>query len=89
MISPAGKQRDLPVLAQEDSAHAQGLRPRGVRQQLALALLAMWPSASWDGVGTPDSVITRLNSPVCTCRYRRFACTLTGTDARLAAIVVR
>jgi hypothetical protein len=34
-------------------------------------------------------VITRLNSPACTCRYRRFACTLTGTSARLAVIVVR
>jgi len=47
------------------------------------------PSAFVDSVGTPDSVITRLNSLACTYRYRRFACTLTGTDARLAVIVVR
>ena len=53
MISQAGEQRDLPVLAQEDSVHAQVLRPRGVRQQLALTLLTMLPSASWDSVGTP------------------------------------
>ena len=34
-------------------------------------------------------MITRLNSPACTCRYRRFACALTGAGARLAVIVVR
>src|SRR5438105_5548444 len=52
-INMGGRARDLPVLAQEDSVHAQVLRPRGVRQQLALALLTMLPSASWDSVGTP------------------------------------
>jgi len=50
----------------------------------------LWlPSASVDGVGTPDCVIARLNSLACTCRYRRFASTLTGTGARFGVVVVR
>ena len=49
----------------------------------------MLPSVSVDHVGTPNSVITRLNSLACTCRYRRFARALTDTDARLAVTVGR
>jgi hypothetical protein len=49
----------------------------------------MWPSDLMNVVGTPNSVITRLHSPACTCRYRRFADALTDADARLAVIVVR
>src|SRR5713101_7882482 len=41
---PDGQPRDLPVLAPEDSTHAQALCPRGVRWQLALTRPAMLPS---------------------------------------------
>jgi len=54
-----------------------------------MTLLTVLPSVLVDDVGTPNSVITRLNSLAFTCRYRRFACTLAGTDARLAVIVGR
>jgi hypothetical protein len=72
---------DLPVLAHGDSAHAQVLRPRGVRRQLAVTLPTMWPSASGDGVGTPEMVISRLNSPACTYPCQRFARALTDAVA--------
>src|SRR5260370_35919414 len=36
---PAGRARDLPVLAHGGSVHAQGLCPRGVPQRLAIAPL--------------------------------------------------
>ena len=48
---PGGRARDLPVLAHGDSVHARVLRPRGVRQRLAITPLAMLPSASVNGVG--------------------------------------
>ena len=63
---PGGRARNLPVLAHGDSAHARGLRPRGVRQQLAITLQAMLPSASVNSVGTPVKGISRLNNPACT-----------------------
>jgi len=47
------------------------------------------PSASVDSVGTPNSVITRLNSPACTCPSRRFAGALTNTDARFRVVAGR
>jgi len=43
--SPGGW-RDLPVPVQGVSVHAQGLRPRRVRQPLAIARLALLPSAN-------------------------------------------
>jgi hypothetical protein len=72
---------DLPVLAHGDSAHVQVLRPRGVRRQLAVTLPTMWPSASGDGVGTPEMVISRLNSPACTYPCQRFAHVLADANA--------
>ncbi|MDP9074919.1 MAG: hypothetical protein M3N98_12255 [Actinomycetota bacterium] len=42
-----------------------------------------------DDVGTLITMISWLDSPACTYHYRRFACTLTGADARLVAIVAR
>ena len=61
--------------------HAQVLRPRGVRRQLAIALPAVLPSASVDSVGTPNSRISRLNSPACTYPCQRFAAALADADA--------
>ncbi len=78
---PGGRARDLPVLAHGDSAHARGLRPRGVRQQLAIALRAMWPSASVNSVGTPVKGISRLNNPACAYPCQCFAAALTDGDA--------
>ena len=70
---PDGRAWDLPVLAHGDSAHARVLRPRGVRRQLAITLPAMLPSAYADNVGTPMTMISRLNSPACTYPCQRFA----------------
>jgi hypothetical protein len=48
------------------SVHAWGLRLRGAHGGLAFAPAAMSPSASWDGVGTPDAIISQLNTvPTC------------------------
>jgi hypothetical protein len=56
-------------------------RPRGVHQQLAIALPAMWPSALRDGVGTPNRLISRLTSPACTYPRQRFTDALTNASA--------
>ena len=46
--------------------HAWGLRLRGVRDRLALAPAAVWPSVTWYDVGTPDAIISQLNTlPAC------------------------
>ena len=46
--------------------HAWGLRLRRVRDWLALASVAVSPSATWYGVGTPDAIISQLNTlPAC------------------------
>ena len=45
---------DLPVLAQEDSARARGLRPRRVARCLAFSASFVLPSASVNSVGTPE-----------------------------------
>ena len=46
--------------------HAWGLRLRRVRDRLALASVAVSPSATWYGVGTPDAIISQLNAlPAC------------------------
>ena len=46
--------------------HAWGLRLRGVRGRLAIAPAAVWPSVTWYDVGTPDAIISQLNTlPAC------------------------
>src|SRR4029450_588259 len=42
-----------------------------------------------DRVGTPNSVITRLHSPACTCPYQRFATPLRVVDAWRGAVLGR
>ena len=61
----------------------------GPPNNFAIALLAVLPSACIDSVGTPNSVITRLNNPACTCPSRRFAGALTNTDARFRVVAGR
>jgi hypothetical protein len=39
------------------------------------------PSASVHGVGTPNSILSRLNSPACTYPCQRFTATLTNDSA--------
>ena len=57
---------DLPVPVRGVSTHARGLRLRRVRARLALAPRAVWPSATWYGVGTPDAMISQLDTrPAC------------------------
>jgi len=41
----------------------------------------MLPSAYLDSVGTPNSLISRLNSPACTYPCQRFAAVLTDVNA--------
>src|SRR5680860_1409762 len=41
----------------------------------------MLPSGQVNGVGTPNSLISRLNSPACTCPYQRFIVALADDDA--------
>ena len=48
---------------------------------LRIALPAMLPSGLVNGVGTPTSLISRLNSPACVCPCQRFTVVLTGADA--------
>ena len=82
-----GRPRDLPVLSMKSFVHAQVLRPRGAPQQLAIALLAAWPSANDEGVGTPDfRSVTRLNSPACTTPTDTSPPPSRAADARLGAI---
>ena len=50
---------------------------------------AVLPSDLFNGVGTPTSLISRLNSPACTCPSRRFAGALTNTDARFRGVAGR
>ena len=46
--------------------HARGLRLRGVRDRLAIAPDAVWPFVTWYDVGTPDAIISQLNTlPTC------------------------
>lgn len=46
--------------------HARGLRLRGVAHRLALAPGGVWPSALLNSVGTPDAIISQLNTlPAC------------------------
>ena len=57
---------DLPVPVQGVSTHAQGLRPRGSMYGLPMTPSTMLPSASVNGVGTPDFIISRLDGwPAC------------------------
>jgi hypothetical protein len=56
-------------------------RPRGVHQQLAIALPAMSPSAFRDGVDTPNPLISRLTNPACTYPCQRFTDALTNASA--------
>jgi hypothetical protein len=50
---------------------------------------AMLPSGLVNGVGTPNSLISRLNSLACTYPYQRFADALTNVDAWFGATVGR
>ena len=53
---------DLPVLVHGASARARGLRLRGVAVQLAISSHDVLPSASVNNLGTPDSLISELNT---------------------------
>ena len=81
IIDRDGRPQDLPVLARGDSVHAQVLRPRGVRWQLAITRPAMLPSANYNDVGTHGTLISRLDSPACTYPCQRFTPGLTDDGA--------
>src|SRR5664280_1827138 len=76
-----GQSWDLPVLAHGGSVHA--LVPLTARGPLATRASATSDSAfrPCDNVGTPNSLISRLNSPACTCPCQRFATPLRVVDA--------
>jgi hypothetical protein len=69
--------------------HAQVLRPRGVRWRLAHSAVRDVAFRWTDSVGTPDLLITRLDSPACTCPCERFAAPLRVANASLGATVDR
>jgi hypothetical protein len=50
---------------------------------------AMLPSGLFNGVGTPNSLISRLNSPACTYPFQRFTGALTNANAWFGATVGR
>ena len=54
-----------------------------------LALSTTWPSALGDGVSTPIRLISRLNSPACTCPCERFAAPSRVANASLGVTVDR
>ena len=89
MINPDGRAWDLPVLAHEDSVHALVLRPRGVHQRLAHNATGGIAFRTFDNVGTPIPLISRLNSPAYTYPCERFAHALTNADASLGVTVGR
>ncbi len=57
-----GRCRALPVLAQRVSVRATGLRPRGPAERSPWRARSVWPSASLNGVGAPECLISRLNT---------------------------
>ena len=69
--------------------HAQVLRPRGVRWRLAHSADSDVAFRWTDVVGTPDLLISRLNSPACTCPCERFAASLRIANASLGVTVGR
>ena len=89
MINPDGRAWDLPVLAHEDSVHALVLRPRGAHQRLAHNATGGVAFRTFDNVGTPIPLISRLNSPAYTYPCERFAHALTNADASLGAAAGR
>ena len=50
---------------------------------------AISPSGLVNGVGTPNSLISRLNSPACTYPFQRFTDALTNANAWFGATVGR
>jgi hypothetical protein len=73
----------------EFHAHAVVLRPRGVRQRLARNAADSVAFRPFNSVGTPDSLISRLNSPAYAHPYPRFATPSRVVDAGLGATVGR
>ena len=62
MINWTGEQRDLPVLAHEDSVHAQVLRPRGVHRTARANAAGDVAFRLVRRRRHPETVISRLNS---------------------------
>ena len=61
-LSSRGEAWGLPVPALEASIRAEGLRPRGSADELALAFTDILPSASHNSVGDPGFRISRLDT---------------------------
>jgi hypothetical protein len=84
-----GQLQDLPVPTHDVSERAQGLRPRGVRERLAMATFPMWPSAYSYSVGTPEQGSFAAEYLARPYLGRRFGDVLTDGTARLEAGVGR
>ena len=54
--------RDIPVPVRGVSVHAEGLRPRWARVGLAITSRPVLSSAASNGVGVPETLISRLNT---------------------------
>lgn len=76
-----GRTQDLPVLVRSVSVHARGLRPRGTRAHLAIAMRPVVPSDYPYSVGIPDQASFAAQYPACTYPCQRFSHPLAGTAA--------
>ena len=61
-----------------------GSLTRGARRHLTKTTPTILPSTDLKASAPRTIAFTVLNSPAHPCRYRRFACPLTGANARLA-----
>jgi len=77
-IRHGGRQSDLTVPYQYVSAHARGLRPRGVTAVLAFSHRSVLPSPSPEELGTPiwrfRGSIPDLCIPLSTLRSQNYSC---------------
>ncbi len=80
----AGPLEDLPGSQPKTYGRAGVLGHRGARRPLTQSMPAMVPSADRKTSAPRILVFSVLLSPTHPRRYRRFACPLAGTDARLA-----
>src|SRR5438445_7072371 len=84
-----GRRRGLPVLAHGVSLHAWGLRLRGAAPRSRYRECALLPSVRADAVGSPEPLISELNTQPTDTPVQRFKCDVTAALAWLGARVAR
>jgi len=84
-----GRRRGLPVLAHGVSLHAWGLRLRGAAPRSRYRECALLPSVRADAVGSPEPLISELNTQPTDTPVQRFKCDVTAALTWLGARVAR